>query len=793
MRSNYLSLLIQLTATLALGVVDGTAFAAGSSVFPIPALPTYDQMLLPDETPVTMGNDGDLAWMSARTLPNSKPPCYEWEVVHQHWNPGTGAMSERPLSLPGQVVDQVALPTGNLFLFTTGCKDGDRPRIGFLSNKGEVTTAAVAGSVSDMPTRMLALSEDTAVIVTRDKATRHITAYALRVTSPVFGLIGRSLVSDRMPNLPVVFRNDFAVAVLDAERLMVLGGSNSDYRGCSPCRAETHILNIKTKVWQAGPMMLEARSEHDASRLPDGSVLVTGGYTADRNWGPGPSATAELWSPASNKFEAIAPMPTGTARHRAIWMPGQTGKTLLMVEGMSGSAPAFDVATKSWHNAATWYQGSEEGGCAFMPFVFKGNAYAWSRFRAEGHYSSKSCLEQKHGRLSILRSRADLPATSSPPLESLLVTYRSGAAFLPATDRYPALSIGGTTHAGMNSALMTGTVEAIGRDGRFRAMPTLLAARSEASAFRLGDGVLVVGGRSDGVYDRPKSARALQTEWLASAALGTKAQWVELKNAALSGHSAIAQQTDGSLLEVNFGSVSQLKLVKQGDSLGVERVSRPGLNRARRSTERSRVLVRQLPGGRLVVAGGEVQAEKVALLQADSNEPGSVDEYVGIGEFLPSRRHEILDPGSQRWRNSAPSKAAGGNVAILDDGRVMKIGVLPAEREKQPAHAFELSDGSGSSWSTLSADAAPKTTLNEKFRLFSVDGELFATGELPPIHTGGGPSGVEWFNSAAGRWQVIWQANAGDNWRDHVGRILVRTLIGTDGKVKTVVIPVGGL
>ena len=79
--------------------------------------------------------------------------------------------------------------------------------------------------------------------------------------------------------------------------------------------------------------------------------------------------------------------------------------------------------------------------------------------------------------------------------------------------------------------------------------------------------------------------------------------------------------------------------------------------------------------------------------------------------------------------------------------------------------------------------------LTSMYKPFTVDGELFVSGELADLSTGGGPSGVEWFNAATNRWEVLWQSMAGDNWRAHQGRILVRRLANG----KTVVLPVGGL
>ncbi|MBK7744931.1 MAG: hypothetical protein IPI40_15395 [Betaproteobacteria bacterium] len=175
---------------------------------------------------------------------------------------------------------------------------------------------------------------------------------------------GNRLTLERMPELPIAYNGDFATAVAstsDSLRLMILGGSDGRYRGCMECRNETHFLDIRTATWSAGPPMLEARAEHDATGLPDGSVLVTGGWTKKAEWGKGPSATAERWNPATNRFEAVAPMPTGTALHRGFWLPGQEGKSLLITQGLSGTAQAYDLATQTWRTVGSWGEGRQEG------------------------------------------------------------------------------------------------------------------------------------------------------------------------------------------------------------------------------------------------------------------------------------------------------------------------------------------------------------------------------------------------------------------------------------------------
>ncbi|MBK7791923.1 MAG: hypothetical protein IPJ62_04965 [Betaproteobacteria bacterium] len=762
----------------------------------------------------TGASAGTLTWIGSRPVKNQplvdlsakERQCWAWELVKRSWNPGTGAIEERPLGLPGMVIGQAPVAAGILTVSDLGCQTpngSERLRIALFPSQGQPLTLETTERIGAMAWTVLPLTDDTSVIVTRVKATRHILVYAVRRQ-------GNRLTLERMPELPVAYRGDFAAAVAGPEegvRLMILGGSDGPYRGCMECRNETHFLDLRTATWSAGPPMLEARSEPGATRLPDGSVLVTGGWTKQAGWGRGPSATAERWNPETNRFEAVAPMPAGTARHRGFWLPGREGKSLLVTQGVSNTAEAYDLATQTWRTVGSWGEGSQEGAWP-MPFTFEGNDYAWSLNRAQCHDSNKDCMQPKYYSLTLLRPLAGT-APANVPSSDLLITYRSGTAFVPAAtlgnDERPALIIGGTTHAGMNNYIATATVEAVGRDGRIWAFPSLKSARSNARAFRVGDGVLVIGGWAAQSHRNPeRAARKPPMEWLAFSALDGTADWVEVVGPGPSADSTLARLQNGSLLEVGAaGEVTQWKPVLRAGNAGqpatltLERHAWPKLDRARRATESSPIAVRELADGRIVVAGGEVQVHKIALVSSDSHRADAADEYVGIGDYLPSRRHEIHDPATRLWKNSAPAGAPGGPAVVLDDGRVMKVGTLADESKtaeiygKPDRRVLEISNAEGSAWSALPAGlgAGSRIRFNDQYRAFTVDGELFVSGQLADLGTGGGPSGVEWFNTATGRWEVLWQSMAGDNWRAHQGRILVRKLANG----KTVVLPVEGL
>jgi hypothetical protein len=202
-------------------------------------------------------------------------------AVTRQWNPATGAIAEAPLGLPGLIVGQFALPAGILSLSTLGCEAGGessgRLRLGLLTAQGKHLRTETDAKIGAMRWQFLQLADDAAVVVTHTQAEPHIAVFVIRRR-------GDTLVVDPMPHLPLPYRGDFAAAIgggtTPAEgRLMILGGADGEYRGCGWCRAEAQVLDFKTRTWSRGPAMLEARAELGATRLPDGSVLVTGGWT----------------------------------------------------------------------------------------------------------------------------------------------------------------------------------------------------------------------------------------------------------------------------------------------------------------------------------------------------------------------------------------------------------------------------------------------------------------------------------------------------------------------------------
>src|SRR5262249_24328706 len=74
------------------------------------------------------------------------------------------------------------------------------------------------------------------------------------------------------------------------------------------------------------------RTNHTATALPDGTILVVGGR--DQNFPVNRLATAETYDPATGSFTVTSPMPYGTENHRATLL---ANRKVLITGGIGNS------------------------------------------------------------------------------------------------------------------------------------------------------------------------------------------------------------------------------------------------------------------------------------------------------------------------------------------------------------------------------------------------------------------------------------------------------------------------
>jgi len=128
-------------------------------------------------------------------------------------------------------------------------------------------------------------------------------------------------------------RNDFALVLLRDGGVLAAGGGSGDE--ALPRHASAEIFNPHTGQWISTGDMTAPRSEmEDASvMLPDGSVLVPGGYTAHET----PVSSTDLFDPRTGSWSAGGSMNDNRTGQVALVLRGNRG---VLVMGGIDQEPA---------------------------------------------------------------------------------------------------------------------------------------------------------------------------------------------------------------------------------------------------------------------------------------------------------------------------------------------------------------------------------------------------------------------------------------------------------------------
>jgi hypothetical protein len=165
------------------------------------------------------------------------------------------------------------------------------------------------------------------------------------------------------------YNREYGSAVMyEPGKILVVGGGGDthwgtpDAKSATPtARAEKINLNAGTPTWQDAGSMSTARRHMNATILPDGRVLVTGGTSGggfvDLNAGHA-TRTAELWDPATNEWTTLAANSVMRTYHSvSLLLPDGT-----VLHGASGNAMVGSVAMPDQHNHEIFSP----------PYLFKG-------------------------------------------------------------------------------------------------------------------------------------------------------------------------------------------------------------------------------------------------------------------------------------------------------------------------------------------------------------------------------------------------------------------------------------
>jgi hypothetical protein len=142
-----------------------------------------------------------------------------------------------------------------------------------------------------------------------------------------------------------------SVVMYDTGKILALGGGN-------PATATAEIIDLraKTPTWQWTGSMGYPRRYPNATVLPDGTVLVTGGG-AGANDARVATLVAELWDPASGQWKKMASMQVPRLYHSsAVLLPD--GRVLSAGGGRPASKNGVDTLNAEIYSPPYLFRGT---------------------------------------------------------------------------------------------------------------------------------------------------------------------------------------------------------------------------------------------------------------------------------------------------------------------------------------------------------------------------------------------------------------------------------------------------
>lgn len=161
--------------------------------------------------------------------------------------------------------------------------------------------------------------------------------------------------------------------LLDDGRVYVAGGASGfdladPLGGLGNVLESTLLYNPTTDSWSNGPNFPDPRAGHNASKLNDGRVLLTGGLEVTQVIfiGPLPSITSDcrIYNPANNSMSGVADFSGARALHAQVTLPdgrvlvagGGTIDFLSLGISTLNSARVYSPGGNTWVNVASLNQ-----------------------------------------------------------------------------------------------------------------------------------------------------------------------------------------------------------------------------------------------------------------------------------------------------------------------------------------------------------------------------------------------------------------------------------------------------
>jgi hypothetical protein len=144
-------------------------------------------------------------------------------------------------------------------------------------------------------------------------------------------------------------RVSHTATLLPNGQILVAGGE-AFINGSPVIFSTAQLYNPATGTWTKTGSMSVAREMHTATLLPNGQVLVAGGYHLDRSQNDS-LASAELYLPAQGQWSATGSLNTARYGHSAVLF---TNGQALVLDGVDqSSGGTFNLNTTELYNPAT--------------------------------------------------------------------------------------------------------------------------------------------------------------------------------------------------------------------------------------------------------------------------------------------------------------------------------------------------------------------------------------------------------------------------------------------------------
>jgi len=149
-------------------------------------------------------------------------------------------------------------------------------------------------------------------------------------------------------------------------RVLVIGGKAPFDGAGTDAIAVAEMWDPITGSFVPAGSIAEARYGHTATLLPDGRVLVVGGYGEDATW----LDSAEVWDPTTGEFESAGSLGVGRHAHSATLLPNGE---VLVVGGYGGewewltSAEIWNPETRSFTPAGELVEARWRHDAALLP------------------------------------------------------------------------------------------------------------------------------------------------------------------------------------------------------------------------------------------------------------------------------------------------------------------------------------------------------------------------------------------------------------------------------------------